>query len=209
MMSPFQLQEAIRAMGMAAVFVGDPTIADGMGALGQTEGDLGLETAETPNKLTTPDSTGGIAHQATVTLESAVITIPLIMGDPALWAKTSATGASGGGYSSPQKVQETSVLLIPLAELGGGLSYSLAAGWARLEGNGVAAAVGAAAAPQNAVWLWRAFLTRGRVPFRRQDGGRVVAEVRAEGMMDVTKPEGQMVYTVGAPEAQGVTGIIL
>jgi hypothetical protein len=209
MITPFQLQQALRAMGVAEVFVGDPTIAGGMVSLGATEGEIGFEATEASNNLTAPESTGGIPHQATVTLESAVITIPLIMGDPALWAKVSATGSAGGGFSTPQRVQETSVLLIPRSELGGGLAYTLAGGWTRTAGNGVAGAAGAEAAPQNAIWLWRAYLTRGRVPFRYAEGGKVISEIRATGMMDVSKPEGQMVYTIGAPEAEGVLGIVL
>lgn len=214
MISPFTLAEALRAMGVAEVFVGSPLVAGGMTSLGATEGEIGVEFTEGMNNLTAPELTGGIAHQTTTTLDAAVITVPLILGDPDLWAKISATGTQGGGFSTPQPVQETTVLVIPRRELGGGLSYGPpegggAAVWTRQAGNGVAAASGAGAAPQNAVWLWRASPSRGRIPFRYADGGKVITEVRFAGMIDVTKPEGQMVFSMGDPAAQGVVDLVL
>lgn len=209
--APFTLAEAIRAMGVAEVFVGDPTVADGMVSLGATEGEIGVEITEGTNALTAPELTGGIVHQATTTIESAIITVPLIMGDPDLWARISATGEKGGGHSTPQPVAETSVLVIPRRELGGGLANAtgLPAAWTRTAGNGVAGGVGAEFAPENAVWLWRAFPMRGRVPFRYAEGGKVITEVRFTAMIDVSKPEGQMVFTIGDPTAQGIADLII
>jgi hypothetical protein len=198
MITPFELEEALRAMGVAEVFVGDPTVVAGMVSLGATEGEIGVEIVEGTNNLTAPELTGGIPHQAHTTLESAIVTVPLILGDPDLWARISATGTKGGGYSAPQPVQETTVLVIPRSELGAGLSYG-----------GGPPKVWAPAAPENAVWLWRAFPLRGRVPFRYAEGGKVITEVRFQGMFDASKPEGQKVYTIGDPSLVGITNVVL
>jgi hypothetical protein len=211
-LTPYQLQEAARAMGMAEVFVGIPTVEDGMGSIGQTEGEIGVEITEAINALTT-EQTGNIAHQASTTLDAARITVTVVMGDPDLWAKLSASGASGGGFSYEQPVQEYTVLVIPHRELGGGLTYEAPSGggsprWVRTAGRGVAAAEGADAAPKNAIWLWRAYPMRGPTPFKRADGGKVTVQATFNGMIDVSKPEGLMVACVGDPFAQGVTDLV-
>jgi hypothetical protein len=206
-LTPFQLQDALRAVGVARVFVGDPFTANGMLPLGATEGDIEVNIPEELNTLTAPELTGGIAHQATVTLGEVTLVVPLIMGDPALWAKVSAFGSgTGGGHSIPQNVVTTSVAFVPLSELGGGLSYD-GTTWARLAGNGVAAATGVTAEPQNAIWLWRAVPSNPGFRSRYEDGGKVIQDITFTAMwsQNAGVPEGHKVYTRGNPVARGIT----
>lgn len=184
--TPLQLAAALKSMGVAQVFVGDPFTLGGMSNLGMTEGEIRVDTPFTPNNLTAPEFTGGVVHQATVTPGEVTVTVPLIMGDPTLFAKISPVGMRGGGHSSPQKPLETSVLVIPLAELGAGLTYPVGGPWNP-------------AAPQNAFWLWRAYATPGAVPFRYADGGKVITEVVFHGMFYAANPEGHKVWTWGDP----------
>ena len=200
-LAPFTLAAALQSMGVAEIFLGNPLItpggAGGMVSLGATEGVITFAAPQTLNVLNAPELTGEVAHQATVTLGAVTITAPVIMGDPALWARISATGRAAGGVSRPVAIAETSVLLIPRSEVGGGLVYS--GSWARTAGNGVAAAAAAAAAPKNAVWLWRAGVSMGDVPFGYANGGKVIVTVTFTGMFDATKPEGHKVFTIGDP----------
>lgn len=204
-LAPFTLAEALRAMGVAEVFIGDPLVAPsdptGMKSLGATEGAITFAAPQVLNNLTAPELTGEVPHQSTTTLGAVTITAPVIFGDPLLWARLSPTSTASGGISRPVKVTETSVLLIPREEVGGGLEYAVG-GWTRTAGNGVAAAgPGPAAAPKNAVWLWRATITMGEVPYAYPNGGKVIVTVTFTGMFDGTKPEGHKVYTIGDPRA--------
>jgi hypothetical protein len=204
MISPFTLSEAIAAIGVAEVFIGDPMTDDGMISLGATEGTIEFTPTQAMNPLTAPELTGNVPHQAVATLDQVMIKCSVILGDPDLYAKISPWGAKGGGHSNPQKVAETSVLLIPRGEVGGGLDWDAGAGtpqWVRTAGNGVAAATGAQAAPVNAVWLWRAYPMFEALPFQYGNGGKILVPVTFTAMFDATKPEGHKVYTIGDPRA--------
>lgn len=198
MITQFQFTELLRAIGVAEVFVGDAFVEDGMAPLGATEGEIRGELTYTENKLTAPERTGDIAHQTQVQLATANIIVPLVLGDEELWDKISPTGAKGGGSSSFQPVQEMSVLVIPKSELsaGGTLSKPVDPG------------VWTPAAPTNALWLWRAYPVPGNIPYRFTDGGKVITEVRFNGMFYPSNPEGQKVFTIGDPSAQGIDVII-
>lgn len=198
--APLTLSSALKSIGVAQVFVGDPmhTGGGGMVNLGATEGAITFTPTETMNELTAPEYTGGVAHQATVVPGAITIAVPLIMGDATIFSKIMANGKKGDGFSSPQPVLPTTVLIIPITELGAGLAY----------------AAGAWTPPgtlQNAIWLWRAFPTMGAMPFAYANGGKVITTVTFHGMFDASKPEGQKVYSIGDPTAATppVTGILI
>lgn len=209
--APFTLAAALAAVGVAEVYIGDPMTNNGMTSLGAVEGTITANVPQEMNPLTAPELTGGVAHQSTITLGDVNVVIPVILGDPTIWARISPTGQASGGWSTPQKVIETSVLIIPRAEVGGGLNWdTVAPGWARTAGNGVGAATSAAggiAAPKNAIWLWRCYASFGALPYSYGNGGKVIAEVTFHAMFDATKPEGHKVYTIGDPRAAAPTPI--
>jgi hypothetical protein len=198
MITQFQFNELLKAIGVAEVFVGDPFVADGMAPLGATEGEIRGELTYTENRLTAPERTGDIAHQTQVQLATANIIVPIVLGDPDLWDKISPTGAKGGGSSAFEPVQEMSVLVIPKSELSasGTLAYPVGGPWAP-------------AAPVNALWLWRAYPVPGNIPYRFQDGGKVITEVRFNGMFFPDNPEGQKVFTIGDPLTQGIADVLI
>lgn len=199
MLTPFTLTAAIQAMGVAQVFVGDAlTAVGGMLVLGATEGEISVNIPQDMNPLTAPELTGGVVHQSTTTLGAVTVTVPLILSDMSVLTKISPTGTASGGYSTPQKVAETTVLILPLNQLGGGLTKAaVGTAWSRTAGNGVAAS--AAAPPTNAVWLWRATPSFASLPFAYGNGGKVIVSVTFTAMFDGTKPEGHKVYTIGDP----------
>lgn len=208
MITPFTLTAALAAMGVAEVFLGDPMTASGMTSLGAVEGTITVNAPQTMNPLTAPELTGEVPHQTTIVFGAVNVTVPAILGDPAIWAKISPTGKKSGGNSIPQKVLETSVLIIPRSEVGGGLEWDVpGTQWQRTAGNGVLAAVGAAAAPKNAVWLWRAYATFGAMPYSYGNGGKVITEVVFTAMFDATKPEDHKIFTIGDPRAVTPTPI--
>jgi hypothetical protein len=207
MISPLALTEAIRSLGVCDVLAGNPLVAASLLPLGITEGEITPSVPMEMNKLTT-ESTGGAPHAATVTVGEPTVTFNLVMGDPDLWAQVSPTGTASAGWSMPQNVVYTSLLLIPQEEMAGGLAYD-GTTWTRTAGRNYAGASGAGAAPANALWFWKVVMSGDMGAFRRAEGGKVVGSVTAHAFMDFTKPEGQMLFTRGNPVAAGVTGVRL
>lgn len=204
---PFSLEQALQSIGNAEVFIGDALVADGMDSLGALDGPATFRAPQTFNNLTAPEQTGEIPHQAQVTVGAVTVEAPLVLGDATIWPKISPIGKSGGGTSSPVSVVETSVLLIPRAELGPlggtGLAYTTGGspGWTK---NGV---TGAESAPKNAIWLWRCYITFGDIAFQYGNGGKVTTPITFHAMFDGSKPEYHKVYTIGDPRAVTPTPI--
>lgn len=200
MITQFAFNALLKAIGVAEVFVGDPFTVGGMLPLGATEGEIRGEISYSNNNLTAPERTGGIPHQSQVNLDTANIIVPLIIGDPDLWEKIMPTGEKGGGYSSFQQPEYTTVLVVPRSEMSAGGTLGYAGGPPK---------VWTPAAPQNALWLWRAFPTPGNIPYRFADGGKVISEVRFTGMFDAARPEGHKVFTIGDPVPAGITTLAI
>jgi hypothetical protein len=208
------LTAALQAIGNAHVYVGSFFAANLVTQLGQKEGQIQVQHDMVFNQLTAPEITGPMVHDETLDGENLVLTVPLVVpADGSLWADTSPTGASGGGYSFPQVPTDTSAVIIPDKEVGGGLRYdSVTPEWVRLAGNGVAAANGTDATPKNALWLWRVRISRGAAVFDRANGGKMIvpvtiqAKYQAESTSGNAMPEGHHLYTWGDPVAAGVVG---
>lgn len=205
-LSPFSLAQAIAAIGVAEVFVGDPLTTAGLTSLGAVEGTITFNAPENLNELTAPELTGEVAHQAVVTPGKVTVTVPLILSSATQLLKISPRGKASNGNSVPQVIVPTSVVIMPRSELGGGLS-NVTTTYTRVAGNGVAGATGAAAAPVYTIWIWRAVPTFPSLPFQFSNGGKVIVEVTFTAMFDGAKPEDHKIYTIGDPRAATPTAI--
>jgi hypothetical protein len=211
MINQYTLAQALKSVGNAEAFIGDPFTTGSMVSLGAIEGKIGFSAPKTLNKLTAPELTGDVAHQATVTPGEVQVTLPLISdGDlAALLAKISPTGLGGEGSSSPVDVFSTSLLILPRKQVGGGLS-NVTTVWTRVTKGSNIGGSGAGFAPLGAVWLWRAMPNFDNIPFLYENGGKQVVDVTFIGMWysnpthDADIPEGHKVYTVGDPRRAGV-----
>lgn len=207
-LTPFSLAQAIASIGVAEVFVGDPMTTGGLTSLGAIEGTITFNAPETLNSLTAPELTGEVAHSAVVTPGQVTVTCPVIISSQSVLLKISPRGKASMGNSVPQQVTTTSVLIIPRAELGGGLTNS-AATYTRTAGNGVAGATGAGAAPVYSIWIWKAVPTFPSLPYQFSNGGKVIVEVTFTAFFDATKPEDHKIYTIGDPRAVTPTPIAI
>lgn len=207
-LAPFSLAQAIGAIGVAQVFVGDPLNTGGLTVLGATEGAITFNAPEVMNELMAPELTGEAPHNAVVTPGKVSVTVPLILSSAAALLKISPRGKSSMGNSVPQQVVPTSVVIMPLTELGGGLS-NVTTTYTRVAGNGVAGATGAPAAPVFTIWIWRAVPTFPSLPFTFGNGGKVIVEVTFTAFFDATKPEDHKIFSIGDPRAFSPTPIAI
>lgn len=201
------LTAALKGLGVCDALVGNPLVAAGMAPLGMVEGEVRAAVPQELNSLTT-EQTGQIPHDSVVVLGQPNIVVPLIMGNPDLWAQVSATGSEDGGNYEPQAPVYTSLLLIPKSEMAGGLAYDGVA-WTRTAGRGYAGATGADAEPKNALWFWKVVPLHPGDTYRFAEGGKVVTPITCVPHLDDTKPDGQLVYTRGNPVAKGITTLRL
>lgn len=199
------LTDAIRRMGPAEVFVGDPLTVGGMVSLGILEGERRGEIEYTENKLTMPEHTGDIAHDVISAVNVARIVCTVVLNATedaeALWAAINPLGSNAGGGSSHVRKPTFAVALVPHSDLGKSLVYNeVTPGWERIEEDDTTT-LGADAAPKHALWLWKAHVKHGSIPYGFEDGGKSRVEVTFEGMFDETKPEGAKVFLIGDPRA--------
>lgn len=206
--SPFSLAQAIAAIGVAEVFVGDPMTTGGLTSLGAVEGTITFNAPENINGLTAPELSGEVLHSAVVTPGAVTVTVPLILSAASQLLKISPRGKASMGNSAPQAVTATSVVIMPRQELGGGLTNATTT-YTRTAGNGVLGATGAGAAPVYTIWIWKAIPTFPSLPFQFGNGGKIIVEVTFTAMFDGSKPEDHKIFTIGDPRAVTPTAIAI
>jgi hypothetical protein len=203
---------AISRLGPAEVFIGNPLVAGGMTGIGMLQGDRRGEIEFSENKLTIPEYTGDIPHDIMKSVSKANIVCSIVLNGQgaAIWPKISPLGSNAGGNSNFKRAPTTGVLLIPRAELGASLTWDTTGTpqWKRTEEDGTIT-TGAAAAPVNALWLWKATVMHGNIPYAFAEGGKSIVDVTFEGMLDFSKPEGAKIYVIGDPRALTPTPILV
>lgn len=206
--SQYTLAAALKTVGNAEAFIGDPFTASAMVSIGAIEGRIRFSAPKNLNLLTAPELTGDTPHQAQSTPGAATITVPLISdGDiAALLAKISPTGQGGEGTSQPQDVFTTSLLIIARKEVAGGLSNAGTV-WTRVAKGSIPGGSGVGFEPKSAIWFWRAMANFDELPYVYENGGKQVVDVTFTAMWyngAQTIPEGHKIYTVGDPRRTGV-----
>lgn len=181
------LAAALQSIGVAQVFVGNSLVASGMAALGPTEGAIANEGAVETNPLTAPEYTGAVEHDTVVFGGQVTVTVPLIMGDPNIYAKIDPFGVGlGGGWDGPRAPVTTSLLIVPLRELdpvAGTLSYD--------------GAVWAPAEPVHAILVWKCYPLPERTEFAFANGGKQIRSVTFRSMYVATNANGHKVWSRG------------
>lgn len=206
------LAEALQAIGQAHLFYSPtPFTPNTWAFLGQKHGAIDVNFTPQWNQLRAEDITGPMVHDERLMGWDAVATVPTILSkNGAELTKISPTGTRGIGHSTPQKPIDVAVAIIPDIEMGGGLKYS--AGWTRLQGNGVDAAAGAAAAPKLAVWFFRARLSFGAIRFGGgSDDLKLVTPVTIQAKFadSANVPEGGKLAIFGDPaDATGLSAAV-
>lgn len=184
------LEAFLLAMGKGFVYIGDLETAGGLSPLGATEGDITVEMNDSYNDLQFPEDTGDAIHERKITGFNPVVTIPLIVGDPALFATVSPLGQKGGGHTSQQPVVETSLVIFAEEDLRDGIGFAAGA-WNPIDNT-----------VENSVFFWRGHFTQIGLTYRQPDGGKVISEVQFQVLQGPAAIEdGFKLFAIGGTAA--------
>jgi hypothetical protein len=221
--SLLDLETLLRKYGRGVAFyahdgtpelVGDPIRWDGaselqLAHLGDTEGDITMPLNESIANLTLPEIAGGAVFEATYTGEAPQIVLPLFLADPNLLSIISPIGQASAGHIRVRDVAERTIVLFPeelfrdAEQVYRTLTYTQAGGWLL---NGVALDAALITLLGLSVWGWRGYFSRPERSFLggHGDDGKNIVPTTFNIMMHPDMPDGQRLYTVGDPAAQGI-----
>lgn len=209
--SLLDLTAQTRAIGRGAVFYGTGAFAGSgndltLTHLGDTEGEIGIESNEGYSDLQYPELTGEAIHERYIEGESPVVTIPLYVADASLRAIVSPTGSASGGYWRRRAVTEYTLAIFPEelfiednAQVA--VAYTTAGGWTV---GGDAATAAQEALIDLSIWFWRGHFGPAKPIYRHEDGGKVVQEVMFQSMFNGDMPDGHRLYTIGDPSDSSI-----
>lgn len=190
------LEAALAELGDAFILVGDPFTASGLVPLGaKDDADTTVEYNDEYSDATYANYTGPAVHGRLLRGNNPRITLPMVIGDHDLYATLSPIGSASGGHSTPQRVAETSLVLVPFTDFGDGPWSYDGTTWAP-------------AAPEGALFFWRVSFERPGATFRSADGGKVIQEVPVQAMHYADNPEGHKLWT-HARDIGDVPGVLI
>lgn len=176
------LESALAELGDAFVLVGDPFTAGGLVPLGAKEGEATVDFQDEYREATYPDQTGPAVHARVLAGSNPRVTLPMVIGDAALYRTLSPTGDASGGYTTPQRVAETSLVLVSMTDFGAGPWSYDGVTWAP-------------AAPVASFFFWRVHFERPGITYRSADAGKIVQEVPVQVMHYTANPNGHKLWT--------------
>lgn len=203
--------DQLRSFGRGVVFYADKwdrVTPLALAHLGDTEGDIVINTNGETATLTLPELTGPAAHETDFLGENPTIEVPLYLADPALSAIVSPQGTVSGGRSRRGRVKEYTFVIFPEALFVGDdpvtnlpvrRVLNFGAGVWTIDGDPLTA--DEQALLDNAFWLWRGSFSR---PSRRFRGGagdekKNIETVTIQGMYHADMPDGARLYHIGDP----------
>lgn len=213
------LNSIVRSWGRGVVFYSvdqqggtTPTLWDPTGPLylrhlGDTEGDLVINTNPEMASLTTPELTGPAPHEVDYTGEAPQIEVPLYLADPALEAIVSPIGQASAGRSRRSAPREYSLVILPEALfLTTGVSGAVSAATLAVTAGVFTLGGQALTAAQTALlgfgfWAWRVVPTRPPKRFRggAGDDRKNIETVTFMVCHHPDMPEDHHLYTIGNP----------
>jgi hypothetical protein len=185
-------------VGRAYVWTGDLTTVGGMAPLGNTEGAISAEVGASYSTLTLPEITGDTPLDVQVSGGTVAVTIPLLIGDAALWAKLSPKGVRAGGRAGFTNVTTTGLMIVPETELAADGSISYADDPATTD----TSPVWTPAVPEHALFVWRGYFEDvTRTYQHNQDRNKTIVEARFVGMYHGAAADGYRVWAQGGAAA--------
>lgn len=209
------LTQVVRSWGRGVIFRApkwDPTGPIGMAHLGDTEGDMNVQTNAETATLTLPELTGPAGHDMDYVGENPVIEVPLYVTDPAMHALISPSGSAHAGRERRGVVVEHTLAIFPeniwvdptTGRVDRTKLLSFTGGAWTFDGSPLTS--DKAELLDSAFWLWRAVFNR---PPRRFRGGagddkKNIETVSIQGLHHPDMIDGHHLYTTGDPFLSGI-----
>ena len=174
--------------------------------LGDTEGEIKVETNPEYQELTLPELTGPVAHEKYLTGMAPVVTIPLFSADPLLDAIVNpigqAAGSQGVGFERRRAVTEYALVILPEAvfiesDAAVVVEYTTSGDW---EVGGDIADAAQLALLDKGLWFWRGHFDPLVPKYTHEDGGKEIQEVTFHCMYNELMQNGHHIYTKGRPD---------
>lgn len=201
------------ALGRAAIFYAvdgsdDPTYWDGTGDiklkhLGYSEGAVAPDPKTEFSVLTLDELTGPAPIRVYQKGEAPVLQFNVLCDSAAAAKLFSPTGKASAGYQRWREARYVTLVLFPEALfLEANAEVSVA--YAKAPGAGWTVGGDAATAEQLALialsmWFWKGYFSRATLSYNPADGGKATRQVEFVSVQDLTKPDGEQLYTVGDP----------
>lgn len=198
------LEAALEDLGVCWVLTGDPHTDGGLAVLGLTPGDVTPEmNPEFVERVYEEYSSQPL--ETKLKGYAPTVDVPLIWGDPAVYAKVSPLASATGGHTAPQPIVTTSLILVPDSEFQSDWNYDPTAN------TGAGAWVYPVGGPSHAVWFPKGFFEGAFPTFGslNTENKNRVGSITFRGMLQDSAdwPEGTKSYVIGDPVAAGVTNI--
>lgn len=213
--SLLDLTTVIRSFGRGVVFYaprwspGDGPLA--LTHLGDTEGDIVINTNPEMAKLTVPELTGPAAHEIDYVGEDPVIEMPLYIADPAMHAIISPIGSAHAGRNRRSSPIEYTLAIFPepiflATVLGEQVEQTVGLTGGTWSLGATPFTPAQLTLLDSSFWLWRAVFSR---PPRRFRGGagderKNIETATVQTMHHPDMPSGHHLYTTGDPTAFGI-----
>lgn len=214
------LTTVARSWGRGVIFRAprwDPTVgALTLTHVGDTEGDIVVNTNPETATLTLPELTGPAGHDMDYLGENPVIEVPMYVTDPAMHALISPSGSAHAGRERRGVVVEHTIVIFPenlwvdpatsRVDRTKVFEAVVASGGHAWEFDGNALSAEKLTLLDSAFWLWRAVFSR---PPRRFRGGagndrKNIETVTIQGLHHPDMPDGHHLYTTGDPADSGI-----
>jgi hypothetical protein len=194
------LEAALNDLGQAWVAIGNPFSSGGMSILGLTPGEI--TPAMNPQyQQRIYEEYSRQPVQAKLVGCNPEVTIPLVWGDPTVYAKVNPLGAKWGGHATPQDITYTTLVLIPQSEANANWVYG-GGSWTYPVGG-----------PVHSIWFPKGYFDGAFPTF-----GSLVTEnknrtgsVTFRGVLASASnwPDGRKSWVIGDPITAGVTGLAI
>ena len=207
--TPGNLATVSRDLGRGIVFVSDYWDGSAPYApsyVSDSLGDMEMTPNDQDNFLTADETTGLAPIKAYQQGEAPVVTIPFYVGDKTILETISPTGSASGGWMMQQPVAEKTAVIFPeqLFRKPDNTRGTLTWTGTEWQLSGVALNAAQLALLDQSRWLWRLFFRKPTIGYRHGNGGRSVFPTEGVLMIDFSKPDGHLLYTVGDPADYGI-----
>jgi len=137
--------------------------------------------------------------------EAPVLQFSVLCATQAQASLFSPTGSGSAGTKRWREVQYKTLVLFPESLfINAGEEVAVAFDGAQWTIDGTPATAAQQALIDMSMWFWKGYFTRATPSFNPADGGKALRQIEFHSVQDLTKPDGEQLYTLGDPADAGI-----